>query len=185
MRLYFVAVMTALLLLPRAASGSGLRINEVHYRGLPSEDFVELYAEEPVSAEGMSLSTQDNDNYFLPPLQLKKGDIVLYYPARTAEDDLDLEDGLAVLHGGRKNSILAEAGDEIYLLRGEDLVDFMRYKGGNGDGVPEDWEDNPGHSALPEQSLQFVDEEWKSASPTPGETNDQTTSHISQYELYR
>ena len=179
MRLHYLA---ALFMTLNAAAAP--KITEVHYRGSPEDDFIELFYEKEDAADDIFITTQDNDTYKLPPVKNTHQDgAYLVIRFTEGDDDLDASDGSALVYLNRKTSILSESGDEVYVIEGDDgkVVDFVSYNGGNGDLVPEGFAAEEIKAGVGE-SLQLVDEKWLSAPPTPG--SNYKPASIYQWSLY-
>ena len=168
------------LLLILVINVNAVYISEVYYDPSGSEvnnEFIELFIDDSIlNLSHWVITTFDNDNYTLPYISdLSYSNFVIIIPGQGI-DDLDATDGIATIYLNRGISILSNSGDEIGLFNNKgEIIDFIRYEGGNGDSVLENWSVNDlGITANGEESIQITGDDfdssnnWISAEPTLG-----------------
>ncbi|WP_456474655.1 NosD domain-containing protein, partial [Candidatus Pyrohabitans sp.] len=173
--------------LPLVAPRVKIMINEIYYNTSGTDltdEFIELYVWDDgwgdVNLSGYKITTFDGDNETLPDVSglSKFGFVVIYMGSGTS--DLNASDGNATIYLGRGSEMLDDAGDEVGLYDSEgNLIDFVRYGGGNGDGVSGGW--STGDAGITannaNESIQIHGPDldnssnWVSAHPTEGEPN--------------
>lgn len=139
-------------------------ISEIFYSATNElDDFVELYVWDDngssVNITDWYITTFDGFNESLPSVSNLGNYNYISIKMGIGIDDLDASDGQATIYLDRLDSILANFGDEVGLYASNDeLVDFVRYAGGNGDPVLGNWDDDDlGESALEsDESLQIM-----------------------------
>ncbi len=159
-----------------------LLISEVKYSVDGSgPKFVELQVVDSsgLNLDGWYLTTLDGDKIELPSVIGLRDFVYITLVFGPGEDDLDASDGTAVIYVEGKEEVLDENGDEVALYDpNNNLRDYMRYKGGNGDPVLGGWsEDDPGPVAEPGKSVQLLGDDlnssanWISSQPSGGLPN--------------
>ena len=163
-----------------------LMISEISYNstGGISNDFIELFV---VDSEGSSIdvsgwyvTTFDDDEEYLPAVSDLEQFDYLALRMGAGVDDLDASDGGATIYFDRLDSMLDMSGDEVGLYNADDdLVDFVRYNGGNNDSVLGGW-DNGDLGAVADSSVESIQihgqdrndsSNWISAPPSPALPN--------------
>jgi len=112
-------------------------ISEVHMNTTLTvdEEYFEIYISEAyaeTSIQGWKITTFDAEGRVTLPtiMNVDAED----YIAGEGTEDLDAEDGTAVVYLGRSDRILDPDGDEIAIYDELDrVIHYMRYEGGNGD----------------------------------------------------
>lgn len=163
-----------------------LMISEIYYNatGNMTNEFIEFYVVEAdgssINISGWYVTTFDNDEEYLTSISdLEQFDyIALRMGAGT--NDLDASDGGATIYLDRNESMLDIPGDEIGLYNADDeLVDFVRYNGGNNDSILGGW-DRSDLGAIANNSMESIQihgqdmdnsSNWISAPPSPAEPN--------------
>ena len=155
-------------------------ISEVKYAADENgPEFVELYVPDSggLDLSGWYITTFDGDKVEIPEIRGIRDFVYVLLVFGSGTDDLDASDGEAVVYLGEE--ILDDGGDEVALYDPNDnLRDYMRYKGGNGDPVLGGWsEDDPGPEAPPGMSIQLLGEDlngsanWVASPPSGGSPN--------------
>jgi len=155
-------------------------ISEIKYASDVGPDFVELYV---LDSSGLDLkdwyiTTFDEDKIKLPEIQGLRDYAYVLLVFDRGENDLDASDGVAVIHLGEK-FILDDGGDEVALYDpNNNLRDYVRYSGGNGDPVLGGWsEGDQGPVANAGESIQLLGDDlnssvdWISSRPSGGSPN--------------
>ncbi|MCD6235854.1 MAG: lamin tail domain-containing protein, partial [Thaumarchaeota archaeon] len=157
-------------------------ISEVKYLSDPaSPEFVELYVLDSGGLDlgGWYLTTFDGDEVRLPAITGLRDFSYVLVVFGAGEDDLDASDGVATVYLEDVEDVLDDGGDEVALYDSNDnLRDYVRYSGGNGDPVLGGWRrDDPGPEARRGESIQLLGEDvndssnWVSSSPSGGLPN--------------
>ncbi len=162
-------------------------INEVHMNTTLTVDqeYFEIYISEAyteASIQGWKITTFDAEGRVALPtiMNVDAEDYIAIYTGAGTED-LDAADGTATVYLDRADRILDPDGDEIAIFDESDhLIHFMRYEGGNGNLLYDDWgedDDGPsipiGHSG----SLSYFGQDktntsaWLESLMTPGHPN--------------
>ncbi|MBN2229664.1 MAG: lamin tail domain-containing protein, partial [Candidatus Thorarchaeota archaeon] len=119
-------------------------ISEVYYSDSIENEFVEMYIPSTYTEDSLPewfITTFDDESLIRLPsiLGIDGEDYIAVYTG-TGTSDLDASDGKAEIYIGLNDSILAPTGDEIGLFDSNgSVIDFMRYSGGNGDDLFDDW----------------------------------------------
>ncbi|MHA1576733.1 MAG: lamin tail domain-containing protein [Candidatus Thorarchaeota archaeon] len=154
-------------------------INEFNPDSDPNNEFIEIYAYgDPPSFLDWTLTTYDDDIIILPAFTSTQANSYIRVFSGNGTNDEDLSDRQATIYANMASSILDLDGDEIGLHDANgSLVSFIRYDGGNGDAVPEDWDDDIEPSVpANNDSVSFFWEDfpagnWLHTPSTPGEPN--------------
>ena len=169
------------LLIVGGVSAADVQINEIYYTASdPLDDYVELFVlDNSSNLAGWNITTFDGDNETFPAISNLNNFTYITIKMGFGIDDLDATDYNVTIYLGRGTSML-DSGDEVGLYDSTStLVDFVRYGGGNGDGVLGGWSSSdPGISTSDAQkSLQLLGFDrnnsgnWRVSSITPGEPN--------------
>ena len=160
-----------------------LMISEIYYNSTSDNDFIELFVVESnidsIDISGWYVTTFDGDEEILPSISdLEQFDYVAI-KIGSGLDDLDASDGGATVYLDRLDSMLDISGDEVGLYNADDeLIDFVRYGGGNADPVLGGW--SSGDSGATSNSLESIQihgkdfgdsSNWISAPPSPALPN--------------
>ncbi|MGY5860142.1 MAG: hypothetical protein RTU63_12290 [Candidatus Thorarchaeota archaeon] len=162
-------------------------INEVHMNSTltVNEEYFEIYISASYaesSIEGWKITTFDEEGRITLPTitNVDEEDYIAVYTGEGTED-LDAEDGTAIVYLGLSDRILDPAGDEIAIFdESNQIIHFMRYDGGNGDPVSDEWngdDDGPQLSVGHSGSLSYFGQDktntsaWLESLTTPGEPN--------------
>jgi len=162
-------------------------INEVHMNSTLTvdEEYFEIYisaAYSESSITGWKITTFDEEGRITLPTitNVDAEDFIAIYTG-TGTEDLDAADGTAEVYLGLSDRILDPAGDEIAVFDESDqVIHFMRYEGGNGDPVYDEWngdDDGPQLPAGHPGSLSYFGQDktdtsaWLESLTTPGEPN--------------
>ena len=154
-------------------------INEFRPDSDPNNEFIELYVYgTSPSFLDWTLTTYDDDTIVLPAFTSSQANSYIRVFSGNGTNDEDLSDRQATIYANLESSILDLDGDEIGLHDANgSLVSFIRYDGGNGDEVPEDW-DGDIEPSIPvdDNSASFFWEDfpagqWLHTPATPGEPN--------------
>ncbi len=161
-------------------------ISEIYYAGSADfeNDFVEFQIwddnSQTIDITDWYITTYDGDIEYLPYVTgLEQFDYVAIRMG-TGTDDLDASDGSATIFLDRTDSMLDVPGDEVGLYtENDELVDFVRYGGGNGDPVLGGWSNSDSGAFSPDTtlSIQMHDYDrddssnWLCAPPTEAEPN--------------
>jgi len=155
-------------------------ISEVKYaEDENGPEFVELYVPDSggLDLSGWYITTFDGDKVEIPEIKGIKNFAYILLVFGSGTDDLDASDGEAVVYLGEE--ILDDGGDEVALYDPNDnLRDYTRYKGENGDPVLGGWsEDDAGPEAPPGMSIQLLGDDlngnanWVASPPSGGSPN--------------
>ena len=163
-----------------------LMISEISYNstGGISNDFIELFVADSegssIDVSGWYVTTFDDDEEYLPAVSDLEQFDYLALRMGAGVDDLDASDGGATIYFDRLDSMLDMSGDEVGLYNADDdLVDFVRYNGGNNDSVLGGW-DNGDLGAVADSSVESIQiqgqdrndsSNWISAPPSPALPN--------------
>jgi hypothetical protein len=163
-----------------------IMISEIYYNktGDRTNEFIELFIadleENPIDISGWYVTTFDDDEEYLPAISdLEEFDYIALMMG-TGINDLNASDGGATIYLNRTVSMLDSPGDEVGLYNSEDeLIDFVRYSGGNNDPVLGGWDDSD-IGAVADSSMESVQihgkdkddsTNWISAPPSPALPN--------------
>ncbi|UCF12958.1 MAG: PKD domain-containing protein [Thermoplasmatales archaeon] len=163
-----------------------LMISEISYNstGGISNDFIELFVVDSegnsIDVSGWYVTTFDDDEEYLPAVSDLEQFDYLALRMGAGVDDLDASDGGATIYFNRLDSMLDISGDEVGLYNADDeLVDFVRYNGGNNDSALGGW-NNSDLGAIANNSMESIQihgqdwndsSNWISAPPSPAEPN--------------
>jgi len=162
-------------------------ISEVHMNTTLTvdEEYFEIYISEAyaeTSIQGWKITTFDAEGRVTLPtiMNVDAEDYIAVYTGEGTED-LDAEDGTAVVYLGRSDRILDPDGDEIAIYDELDrVIHYMRYEGGNGDPVYDSWSENDDGPSIPighSGSLSYFGQDktntsaWLASLMTPGHPN--------------
>jgi len=177
-------------------------INEVHMNSTltVNEEYFEIYISAAYiesSITGWQITTFDEEGRITLPtiINVDEEDFIAIYTG-TGTDDLDATDGTAEIYLGLSDRILDPTGDEIGVFdESNQVIHFMRYEGGNGDELYDDWngdEDGPQLPAGHTGSLSYFGQDktntsaWLESLTTPGEPNQYaftTTETATPYDV--
>jgi hypothetical protein len=127
--------------------GLDIMISEIYYNTSNDlqDQYIELYVWDDgglgnVNISGWYVTTYDGDNEILPYITgLGKFDYIVIHMG-SGINDLDASDGNATIYLNRISPMLDYPGDEVGLYDSQGVIyDFVRYGGGNGDSVQENW----------------------------------------------
>ncbi|MHA1636520.1 MAG: hypothetical protein ACTSUB_00750, partial [Candidatus Thorarchaeota archaeon] len=110
-----------------------------------TEEYFEVYLSESFVATTLTncyVTTFDEEGMIQLPEVTGTGpyDYIAIYSG-TGTNDLDASDGNATIYLGLETRILDPTGDEIgFFDEDREVIDFMRYDGGNGDDLFDDWD---------------------------------------------
>ncbi|MHA2142384.1 MAG: hypothetical protein ACXADC_12155 [Candidatus Thorarchaeota archaeon] len=149
-------------------------ISEVHMNSslAVDEEFFEIYIPATLSTttlSGLEITTFDDEGMVALPsiMNVDAEDYIAVYTG-TGTNDIDASDSRAEIHLGLEDRILDPTGDEIAIYDDSGLiVDFMRYNGGNGDGVQSSWPASDDGPSLPidhSGSLSFFGTQYTNSS---------------------
>ncbi|MCD6342039.1 MAG: lamin tail domain-containing protein, partial [Thaumarchaeota archaeon] len=167
---------------PKGPLSSGrVLISEVKYTADETgPEFVELYVPDSAGLDlsGWYITTFDGDKIEIPKIKGIRDFAYILLVFGSGTNDLDASDGRVVAYLGEKD-VLDDGGDEVALYDPNDnLRDYMRYKGGNGDPALGGWsEDDLGPEAPPGTSIQLLGEDlngsanWVASPPSGGNPN--------------
>jgi len=162
-------------------------INEVHMNSTLTVDqeYFEIYISASYSEttiQGWQITTFDEEGRIALPsiINVDAEDFIVIYTG-TGTEDVDASDGTATIYLGRSNRILDPEGDEIAVFdESNEIIHFMRYGGGNGDEVYDEWngdDDGPSLPAGHSGSLSYFGQDktntsaWLPSLTTPGNPN--------------
>ena len=162
-------------------------INEVHMNSTltVNEEYFEIYISasySETSISGWMVTTFDEEGKITLPtiFNVDEEDYIAVYTGEGTED-LDAEDGTAKVYLGLSDRILDPEGDEVAVFDGSNqVIHFMRYEGGNGDELYDDWngdDDGPQLPAGHTGSLSYFGQDkndtsaWLHSLTTPGDPN--------------
>ncbi|MCK5237949.1 MAG: lamin tail domain-containing protein [Candidatus Thorarchaeota archaeon] len=159
-------------------------ISEVYYNATSDVDdeFFEFYVSTDYTSNeivGWYVTTFDNEGLLqLPSITgIDFYDYIAVYTG-VGTSDLDASDGNATLYLGLEESILDSNGDEIGLFDDEfNVIDFMRYDGGNGDDLFDNWPIGEEGSSSDDGSVSIFGGDtgdstnWLTSIPTPASPN--------------
>ncbi len=162
-------------------------INEVHMNSTLTvdEEYFEIYISNDYtqsSITGWEITTFDGEGRVTLPTitNVDAEDYIVVYSG-TGMNDLDADDGTAIVHLGLTERILDPEGDEIAVYDESNLlIHFMRYAGGNGDRALDGWstsDDGPSLPAGHTGSLSYFGQDktdtsaWLESLTTPGNPN--------------
>lgn len=162
-------------------------INEVHMNSTLTveEEYFEIYVSASyteTSIQGWQITTFDEEGRLALPtiMNVDAEDYIAVYTG-TGTEDLDATDGTATVYLGRSDRILDPEGDEIAIFdESNQVIHFMRYEGGNGDALYDDWNDDDDGPQLPVGhmgSLSYFGQDktntsaWLQSLTTPGNPN--------------
>ncbi len=164
-----------------------LWISELHMNSTldVDEEFFEIYIPASLSSQtltGLVVTTFDDEGMVTLPsiMNVDEEDYIAVYTG-AGTNDLDASDSRAEIHLALDERILDPAGDELAIFdASNNIVDFMRYDGGNGDGVRDSWAMTDNGPTLPVEhtgSLSFFGTQhanssnWLHSLTTPGYPN--------------
>jgi hypothetical protein len=164
-----------------------VQICEIHYNQTLTVDqeFFEVYISEGYTKEKLSgwyITTFDEEGMLRLPLvsSIDAEDYIAIYGG-TGEDDLDASDGSASIHLGLTDRLLNPSGDEIGLFTEDgNVIDYVRYSGGNGDETYDGWPDEDNGPSLPSNHSGSVSlfgfesantSKWMESLTSPGRPN--------------
>ncbi len=162
-------------------------INEVHMNSTltANEEYFEIYISNDYtqsSITGWTITTFDEEGRVTLPtiMNVDAEDFIAVYTG-TGLDDHDASDGTAVVYLGLEDRILDPEGDEIAIFDESNLlIHYMRYGGGNGGPVYDEWSTTDVGPSLPAGhtgSLSYFGEDktnttaWLESLTTPGNPN--------------
>ena len=182
-----LANQTVLINVTEKAAQKPVLISEIYYE-TPDDvnnEFIELTVRDEagtgdINISGWYITTLDGDKHVLPDV-VGLGNFD-YVAIRTGPgiSDLDATDGSTTIYLSLVSEVLDNTGDEVALFDADDnLIDFVRYKGGNGDPVLGGWSsgdagpvaDNIAKSVQIHGSDLNSSDNWVSASPSIAEPN--------------
>ena len=162
-------------------------ISEVHMNSTLTVDdeYFELYIPESYSESSISgwiVTTFDEEGVLnLPTVSDVDAEDYVAVFSGSGTDDLNASDGTALIHLGLSSRILDPTGDEIGVFDSDgEVIDFMRYAGGNGDSLYDNWpstDDGPSLPAGHNGSISLFGEDmgtsenWLTSETTPGAPN--------------
>jgi hypothetical protein len=128
----FVLSFLILTLYPVSAN-SKIFISEVYYDAVVSEEFVEFTVQSAPDVDLTGWYITDFEDNFTLPFVIDVGPYdYIEIRTGTGTDDFDASDGNATIFLGEVSQIWDDTGDEVALYdSGNNLIDFMRYEGGN------------------------------------------------------
>jgi hypothetical protein len=165
-----------------------LTISEIYYKTAGNDfnlEFIELYVYDDggsdMDTSGWYVTTYDAEgNIALPYISnLDDFDFIVIHMGEGI-NDTDASDGVATIYLNLASPILDNAGDEVGLYDSlGNIYDFVRYKGGNGDPVLENWQSSDFGISVntTSESIQVhgadLDDStnWVSATASEGEAN--------------
>lgn len=183
MKLYFILILFFLIIFSSFVTAN-VYISEIHYDPTAPEldnEFIELYINDStgIDLNGYIISTFDNDNETLPSISNLRNFTYISIKPGSGINDLDASDGSATIYLGRVTEMLNNPGDEVALYDNNDnLIDFVRYEGGNGDPVL-NWPatDNGATADNEQESIQIIGYDhdnsgnWRSSPVSEAEPN--------------
>ena len=175
-------------------------ISEIHMNTTLTvdEEYFEIYISEAyteASIQGWKITTFDAEGRVTLPtiMNVDAEDYIAIYTGAGIED-LDAGDGTASVYLDRTDRILDPDGDEIAIFDESDyLIHFMRYEGGNGDPVYDDWSVNDDGPSIPIGhcgSLSYFGQDktntsaWLESLLTPGHPNAYMFTTTTTYPVY-
>jgi len=156
-------------------------ITEVNYDGVSSElseEFIEVFFN-GANPNGWGITTFDSDTYAFPFINNYNQYVYIVLITGPGVNELDASDHHVTIYMNRATSILSNDGDEVGLLDDEsNIVDYVRYEGGNGDGPFAGWLSSDLGKTAPEGfSIQLMSldidssSNWQVALQTKGTQN--------------
>lgn len=161
----------AIILSFSVSASSSVLISEVNYNPLnPSDEYVEITVRDDFGSDidttGWYLTTFDGELNVSFPAVLDFGEFD-YLSIRTSPgvDDIDASDGSATIYLNLLSEILDNSADEIALYdTSNNLIDFVRYNGGNSGVVLQNWQSaDTGFTAITGESAQIHGEDMDSS----------------------
>ena len=163
-----------------AAEGTSVqpvRINEVMYNPVSPEvdgEWIEIFngGDEAENVTGWVLTDQDGaDDFVFPEMAIPSGCFVVIH-AGTGNNSTDFGNGVANFYLFKGAAFLGNSGDDICLMNGSLVVDYVAY--GNSTSIDRS-PDGRDFSPLPlteeNSTLGIVNGTWSECVPTPGRTN--------------
>lgn len=128
-----------------------------------------------MNPQGWTITTYDSDFFVIPSIANYNQYTYIIYKPGVGVNDIDASDNIITLYRQSTISILSNDGDEVAVLDPlNNVIDFMRYEGGNGDSVI-DWPvgDN-GPTTFEGLSVHLTGldqnsgDNWVASAPSPG-----------------
>ncbi len=162
-----------------SASGasSSVRINEVMYNPLSPEvdgEWIEIYnnGTEAVNVTGWIVTDQDGSDDFVFPAMAMPPDSFVVIHAGAGNNSTDFSDGAAHFYLFKSRAFLGNSGDDICLMNGSEVMDYMAY--GNSTSIdmsPDHREFSPLPQVEENRTLGILNGTWEECVPTPGAPN--------------
>ncbi len=162
-------------------------ISEIHFNETLTVDqeFFELYIparESDISIANWYFTTFDEEGMIsLPSIANLDGEVYIAIFTGEGTEYLDASDGTAIVFLHLEERILDPEGDEIGLFDSEgNVIDYLRYEGGNGDQTYSGWQETDTGPILPEGHTGSVSlfgydssntSKWLESIPSPGKPN--------------
>ncbi len=157
-------------------------VSEVYPNTNVDSEFVEIYIPSSFSGSSVTewyLTTFDGEGLLaIPTITGIDGEDYLAIFMGNGINEPDASDGKATVYLNITDSILDDDGDEVGLFDSEgNIIDFMRYHGGNGDVVFDNWPSSDDGPSRTTKSVSLFGTDtgdstnWNESMVTPGQPN--------------
>lgn len=180
---FLILISVILILFSSFVYAQKIQIQEISYNNSDEAyDFIELFVMDDNGAEinvsGWNLTTYEGDIITLPYITGLRNYVYITIYMGSGINDTNADDNQSTIYLGRTDSILDD-GDEVGLYdKLGNLIDFVRYNGGNSGAIPGGWSlGDTGISCSNIDSIQLmgldIDSsiDWICSEPTPNEPN--------------
>ncbi len=166
--------------------GISVRINEVMYNPTGSEvegEWLELFnnGSEAVNVTGWVVTDQDgSDDFVFPQMEMPPGAFVVLH-AGSGNNTTDFDSGPAHFYLFKHSAFLSNTGDDICLMNGSAVVDYVAY--GNSTSIdrsPDLREFIPVPAVAENETIGRLNDTWGHCIPTPGFENREEVPPVSE-----